>query len=503
MRTRGIALFAALLLSYAALADEPAADESTPLFEKALEAQRKGRWVTARKLFRKLLEDHPDSVHAQEALVRSDDNAYLGTVRLTESGPPERRIDVAVMGDGFTIDARDQALEHKWAKLCVDVILNEKSFFAYQDYFNFYFVRLASLEEGVDPQLTEEQRRRIEERNRRRVRKRTTDDDTAHDCKAAGPQGQVVADRTLVYKWLGIANEDVPGCGEDGLVIAFARFGVLGMGGAGVANVGRPDKSITTHEFGHAFTGLADEYTGNPNPPHYRIMAANAATTNDPEEVPWAHFLKARVKGVGIFEGGATHDKGVWRPARSCVMNAAGNSQFCPVCREANVLAIYSYVSPIDTVSPDPAEPLTVPEGDRTELAVRPMRPRTHALEVAWYVRRLEAGEAAPRRAKAGDRREDWWKRRFAMPGMAGYAPGKRARGDREAHAEPPGGELSSLGRGGKGRDPVHTFPVGRLDPGRYVVTVVVRDPTDWVLEDPLHLLTEREWWVVTITGED
>ena len=29
--------------------------------------------------------------------------------------------------------------------------------------------------------------------------------------------------------------------------------GGLGMGGGGIANVGRPDKSVTTHEFGHAF----------------------------------------------------------------------------------------------------------------------------------------------------------------------------------------------------------------------------------------------------------
>jgi len=49
--------------------------------------------------------------------------------------------------------------------------------------------------------------------------------------------------------------------------LAAAGFGVifvgieqmqLGMAGAGVANVGRPDKSITVHEFGHSFGGLSD-----------------------------------------------------------------------------------------------------------------------------------------------------------------------------------------------------------------------------------------------------
>ena len=34
------------------------------------------------------------------------------------------------------------------------------------------------------------------------------------------------------------------------------------------------------------------------------------------------------------YEGGATYQKGVWRPARSCAMNSAGNTGgYCPVCR--------------------------------------------------------------------------------------------------------------------------------------------------------------------------
>ena len=64
-----------------------------------------------------MLKEYPDSVHAAAAGVRSDDNCYLGCQRLHESGPSARRIDVSVMGDGFTIDPRDQQLEKKWADL--------------------------------------------------------------------------------------------------------------------------------------------------------------------------------------------------------------------------------------------------------------------------------------------------------------------------------------------------------------------------------------------------
>ena len=58
------------------------------------------------------------------------------------------------------------------------------------------------------------------------------------------------------------------------------------MGGGGIANVGRPDKSVTVHEFGHSFVGLLDEYAVNPGKPFGPIKAPNASTTSDPEKVP-------------------------------------------------------------------------------------------------------------------------------------------------------------------------------------------------------------------------
>ena len=42
-------------------------------------------------------------------------------------------------------------------------------------------------------------------------------------------------------------------------------------------------------------------------------------------------------------------------------------------------------------------------------------------------------------------------------------------------------------------------FPAGKLPPGRHLVTVVVRDPTNAVLKDERHLLEERAAWVVSI----
>ncbi len=232
-----VTLFVLLLVLAPSGADDGkrAQDPSTEDYLKALHLQRRGRWKSARKAFRRLIKKYPMSPHIEDAMNRSGDNAYLGTTVLWRSGPAARRIDIAVMGDGFTIDSGDQKKQEKWAQLCLDdVFRHEKSLSEYRNYFNIYFVRLASLEEGVDPNYPPDVLAKIQEKNkyRSKSRQKRTDYNTALDAKAAGPGGQVMMNRGLVYQWLDIAGKDVKGCDNDRQVIAFAQFGRLGMGAA-------------------------------------------------------------------------------------------------------------------------------------------------------------------------------------------------------------------------------------------------------------------------------
>jgi hypothetical protein len=481
---------------------EPAGpDGSTPDFQRACELQRQGKWKAAQKVFRDMIEKHPNSKHKAMAEARSDDNAFLGCEVIHQGGPPERRIDVTVMGDGFTIDDDDQHLQQEWAKLCLKVLFSELSFDEYRDYFNFYFVRLGSLEEGVDPALSEAEKQKIIERNKSRTRKRKTEFSTALDCKEAGPQRQVLADRNLVFKWLTIAGRETPGCKDDRQVIAFARFGKLGMGGGGVANVGRPDKSVTVHEFGHSFVGLLDEYAVNPMKPMEPIMAPNAATTDDPEKVPWAHFLKANVGGVGIYKGGATYIEGVWRPAKGCAMNSAGHTGYCPVCREATVLRIYSYVNPIDSYEPSTTQEVIVSTKTDKFLAVTPMKPRGHALDVTWFVEPITDDVQMPEPTEP--RTTGTSNSRGRLFDLLGGRQGARSSEDRTAMTTPPAGVKNVLGTTRKTKDGrvEHVLPISRLKPGRYRVTANVADGTPWVLLDPKRLLQERKTWYVKVVA--
>ena len=300
MRGRiGISL---ILSGLVAAQDAPStADPADAAYRNALKLYEKRMWAAGRRAMRKFVKKFPESKHAKAAQARCGDNCYLGTEILWQSGPPERRIDIAVMGDGFTIGERSQRKHGKWAKEVIEVLWSEAALSSYRNYFNVYFVRLASLEEGVDPKGNP----------RSSGRKNRKGYSTALDAKAAGSQGQVLMSRKLVYQWLDVAARDFAGVGDDRYVIAFAQFGQLGMAGGGIANVGRPDKAITTHEFGHAFSRLLDEYAIHPGPPQ-KMLGKTIRAPNVPREQVEAESRPRAVGALPLAAGEASRAVRRW-----------------------------------------------------------------------------------------------------------------------------------------------------------------------------------------------
>lgn len=117
----------------------------------------------------------------------------------------------------------------------------------------------------------------------------------------------------------------------------------------------RGDDLITLiqHETGgHGFAKLADEYV-HPLYADSYISAdkklshtakerfgwnKNIDFTNDPGTIKWSHILSdPRYAGedMGIYEGGATFGRGVWRPSEISLMNDEMNNEFNAVSREA------------------------------------------------------------------------------------------------------------------------------------------------------------------------
>jgi hypothetical protein len=126
------------------------------------------------------------------------------------------------------------------------------------------------------------------------------------------------------------------------------------------------DWTVMAHEFGHGIGGLADEYcrtrtyTGAEPNRHNATINTNRATikwnkfinnttpiptgigscagyNQGPKPVDWSDS-----QDVGLFEGGLTYDRGVYRPVINCCMRS-NYPPYCPVCYTVLKNKMYSY----------------------------------------------------------------------------------------------------------------------------------------------------------------
>ena len=174
---------------------------------------------------------------------------------------------------------------------------------------------------------------------------------------------------------------------------------------------------VFIHEYGHSFTGLADEYdTPFPAFPDcsdtgiigLNDCEANATDETDEALVKWNYFFEnstpiptpetSTYNGVvGLFEGARYQATGMYRPKNMCNMQTLG-AEFCEVCQEAYVLELYSgdyaengsVISLIENGSKMPAGI------NHTGVVSMPMTfavdvlPPTHGVTVRWLVDDVE-----------------------------------------------------------------------------------------------------------------
>jgi hypothetical protein len=130
-------------------------------------------------------------------------------------------------------------------------------------------------------------------------------------------------------------------------------------GGGGIFNLYSAASSdnefsgyVFTHEFGHAFAGLGDEYYSSEvayndiYPRGTEPWEPNITALLDTTRIKWGDLIR---KGtpiptpndstyagvVGCFEGAGYSAKGLYRPCRDCIMFSKKVQPFCPVCRRA------------------------------------------------------------------------------------------------------------------------------------------------------------------------
>ena len=287
--------------------------------------------------FSKLYETAIDP--ASYFITREKPDASLAT-RIAGTGDPHTSLDIAFIAEGYTSSEMEKFRND--VKRMGEIILAEAPFDKYADRINIWAVQAPSQESGTDvpgegiyvntalsaSYYTFDVDRYLTTQDIRRV----------NDYAAAAPHDQII------------------------VLINSPRYG-----GGGVYNyysASTADHPLTpkvlTHEFGHGFAGLADEYYSSEvayeefYPLDVEPWEPNI-TTRVNFDAKWKNLIaksvpvptpnEKRYIGVtGLLEGGGYSAKGIYRPSFDCRMKSNEADSFCEVCQDALEKMILFYL---------------------------------------------------------------------------------------------------------------------------------------------------------------
>ena len=288
-------------------------------------------------LFTKLYETTIDP--ASYFITREKPEAAMAS-RIYGSGDPHTSLDIAFIAEGYTRGEMEKFRAD--VKRMADFLFAEAPFDKYQDRINIWAVEALSQESGTDvpgegvyvntalsaSYYTFDVDRYLTTQDIRRV----------NDFAAAAPHDQII------------------------VLINSPRYG-----GGGVYNYYSAVTSdhqftpqVLTHEFGHGFAGLADEYYSSEvayeefYPLNVEPWEPNI-TTRVNFDAKWKNLIAKSVPvptpntkkytGVtGLFEGGGYSATGIYRPSFDCRMKSNQAETFCEVCQDAIEAMILFYL---------------------------------------------------------------------------------------------------------------------------------------------------------------
>ncbi|MEN8156087.1 MAG: M64 family metallopeptidase [Bacteroidota bacterium] len=252
------------------------------------------------------------------------------TVDLEINGPPESKVDILFLAEGYTRQEMDKFIAD--ARRSAGYIFSSEPFKSNRSSFNIRAVKSASKDSGTDIPGDGVWKNTVMNSSFYTFgmeRYLTTSDfKTVCDVAANAHYDQLYI----------LVNTDKYGGG-----------GIYNFYSISAVDNTR-SRTVVTHEFGHAFAALADEYftskiTYNDffnlevepwNPNLTTLVDFDSKWRSMVEEgIPVPTPPEERYKeSVGVYEGGGYVTHGVYRPMIDCMMHTH-NAPFCPVCKGA------------------------------------------------------------------------------------------------------------------------------------------------------------------------
>lgn len=284
----------------------------------------------------------------------TSDGVVVGSLKLVDHGPDNRRFNLVVMSDGYT-----QAQLHKFAtdaQATINELFSTPPFDVVRTAINVFRVDVSSVESGADvPCATP-----------------PTSARTYFDASYClnGKKRLLGVD----YATATAVARSVVNVNQVGLVLVnHPEYGGSGKPGTAVCSTSTGSLRVALHEMGHAFFDLADEYledeTGSP---FASVWAGKKNVTRDKDSagkpiVKWPDLVLGTtpvptttnttctstfdgvasplpLPTVGAFEGAALYNCGVWRPQYRCLMGRYVSDPLCAVCRREIIASMSRYV---------------------------------------------------------------------------------------------------------------------------------------------------------------
>lgn len=331
-----------------------------------------------------------------------------GDGRGTASGPSSNRVDVLVMGDGYTAaEAATFATDVENMRVAM---FGFAPYREYASFVNWTSLFTASAQSGADHppyQAGCTATSCCAETAAQTDPRANTFVDTAFDGRFCTSQ---------IHRLVTVSNSKVlaaasasPNWDEIIVLVNDPVYGGAG-GSISVTTTNTSARLIVVHEYGHTFHRLADEYTtAYPGFPACsdisgtRACEANVTDQTAAESIKWASWITpgnaiptpAGTAGIGLFVGARYQTTGMHRPANNCAMRSLGG-QFCSVCSQEYVLRLYrgGWGAPsagIDLIepgseSPSSATTVNVAAGGSQVFSASVLRPQPDSVSLQWYV---------------------------------------------------------------------------------------------------------------------